>query len=190
MSHCQVYLEQTAEVAKKLDPKVIERLADELRQLRLRDGKLYLAGLGGSAANCSHAAADIWKLCGIQAICVTDNASRFTASANDEGWRQAFSSSFDFAGIKDALLVLSVGGGADGVSLPLMAAVDVAREIGMVILGIVGRDGGYVAKHADCAVIIPTVEEKHVTPHTEAFQMVVLHCLVSHPLLQTRPTKW
>ena len=190
MSHCRAYLEQTAEVAKKLDPQLIERLANELRELRLREGKLYLAGLGGSAANCSHAAADIWKLCGIQTMCLTDNASRFTASANDEGWREAMSSSFDFADMKDALLVLSVGGGADGVSLPLITAVNIARQIGMSILGIVGRDGGYVAKHADCAVIIPTIEEKHITPHTEAFQMVLLHCLVSHPALQKRPTKW
>lgn len=184
MSHVHDYLAEAAEVAQCLDDQVIERMAVELDALRARGGRLWIAGLGGSSANASHAASDFRRLCRIDAVCLTDSIAFCSACANDEGWEN-FLQYDEREG--DALLVLSVGGGTKEVSLPLVRAMERAKG---KVFAIVGREGGEARSRASVCVIIPTVNEKHVTPHTEAFQMVVLHCLVSHPLLQKRATKW
>jgi D-sedoheptulose 7-phosphate isomerase len=193
-SHVTRYFEQVAEVARKLDQGRIQALVDELVQLRERGGRLFILGVGGSAANASHAVNDFRKLCGIEAYAPTDNVSELTARTNDEGWETVFEEWLRISRAKagDALLVLSVGGGNidKGISLNLVRAVDAARECGIRILGIVGRDGGHAAKHGQCVVVIPTVDPAMVTPHTEAFQAVVWHCLVSHPALQAKTFKW
>jgi D-sedoheptulose 7-phosphate isomerase len=180
---------ETAEIAKlliDLSPQ-IEKLVSELISLRARRGRLFLVGLGGSAANCSHAVNDFRRLCGIDASTPVDNSALLTATANDDGWNSIFAS---LGSGGDALLILSVGGGTDTVSLPIVSAVNTAKTKGMRILGIVGRDGGYTKYQGDTVIVIPTVNPERVTPHTEAFQMVVLHCIVSHPDLQIRKTVW
>lgn len=188
MSYTKEYLEETKRIADRFVINDVERLVNELVEIRERFGRLYVAGLGGSAANASHAVNDFRKLCGINACCLTDNIASVTARANDLGWRHALE--LDHAGDIDALLVLSVGGGASGVSAPLVEMAVEIKKRGGRLLGIVGRDGGHVAKHADACVIVPTVSELRVTPHTEGWQSVILHCLVSHPDLQRNSTKW
>lgn len=192
MSHTQTYLAETAAIAGKLNPDDIETLADHLATLRGKGGRLFIAGLGGSAANASHAANDFRKLCGIEAYCLSDNIAELTARANDEGWKTIFDGALHaFKPLpKDALLVLSVGGGTDIVSLPLVCVMEYANRMGMLIYGIVGRDGGRTKELATRCVVIPTVDASKVTPHTESFQSVILHALVSHPKLQRSPTKW
>lgn len=193
-AHSAQYLRETAHIADQLGQQIeqIECLASNLSLLRDNGGRLFIVGLGGSAANASHAAADFRKLAGMQAECLSDSAAELTARANDEGWPQIYADALAArrAGLGDALLVLSVGGGTEQVSLPLVKAIDHANAQGMKVLGIVGRDGGYTARNADAVVIVPTVNDKSVTPHTEAFQGVLLHLLVSHPVLQQRATKW
>ena len=186
--HSADYLKEVSEIAGLLPAEQIEALVGELKALRERGGRLFLVGLGGSAANCSHAVSDFRRLCGIEAYTPVDNIAELTAAANDEGWPYMFPLSF--RNPRDALMVLSVGGGKADVSQPIVWAVQVAKRANMKILGIVGRDGGYTADKGDCVIIVPTVNSKHVTPHTEAFQMVVLHCIVSHPDLQIHATKW
>ena len=188
MSHIRDYLVETKHIADSISAGNIERMVDELVALRERFGKLYVAGLGGSAANASHAANDFRQLCGIEAYCLTDNVASLTARANDLGWERCLD--LNCACQRDALLVFSVGGGTDGVSTPLLDAAVNIKKVGGTLLGIVGRDGGHVAKYADACVVIPTVNDSRVTPHTEGWQMVVLHCIVSHPRLQKHPTKW
>ena len=188
MSHSRQFIVETCSIASRLDVDRVEMMADELRSLRERKGRLFIVGLGGSAANASHACNDFRKLCGIEAYAPSDNVAELTARANDEGWATIYQ--LDFANSNDALLVLSVGGGTESVSLPLVAALQTARQRGMTILGIVGRDGGMTAKLADCCVIIPTVKAERVTPHCEGWQSVILHALVSHPDLQRNATKW
>lgn len=180
MSHAQTYLAETAAIAGKLNPDDIEILADHLVMLRGKGGRLFIAGLGGSAANASHAENDFRKLCGIEAYCLSDNIAELTARANDDGWNAIYDGILHANKLvsEDAVLILSVGGGAESVSLPL------------VYLGIVGRDGGRTKKLATCCILVPAVEAARVTPHTESFQSVVLHCLVSHPKLQRNPAKW
>ncbi len=163
-----------------------EMLANELRSLRERRGRLFIIGLGGSAANASHAVNDFRKLCAIEAYAPTDNVAELTARANDEGFNTIFFNRFWEK--NDSLLVLSVGGGTLNVSFNLCLAIDKAREIGMPILGIVGRDGGYTKKLGGCVVVIPPLFPERVTPHTEAFQSVILHYLVT--ALQITATKW
>ncbi len=163
-------------------------MVSELVALRERKGRLWLVGLGGSAANASHAANDFRKLCNIESYCLTDNVAELTARANDEGWAEAFSLSYAKEG--DALFVLSVGGGTENVSRPINASLLEASRLGLRILGIVGRDGGNTREAGDCVIVVPTIEPAHITPHTEAFQAVIWHCLVSHPSLQRKPTKW
>jgi D-sedoheptulose 7-phosphate isomerase len=187
-AHVADFMVETAKVARLIDKASIERLVDELASFV---GTLYLAGLGGSAANCIHAAADFRRLCGIDARAMVENISDLTARANDDGWDSIFSGQLmQFASNQDCLMVLSVGGGTPDVSVPLVRAIGAAREQGMRVYGIVGRDGGYTAQHADVAIVIPTVDEGRVTPHTEAWQMVIVHLLVSHPALQRNRTKW
>lgn len=194
MSHVATYLQEVCETARRLPHDAIERLCDELVELRERAGRLFLIGVGGSAGNCSHATNDFRKLCGIDAYAPTDNVSELTARTNDEGWNTVFSEwlKVSRANDKDAILVLSVGGGnlEKNVSPNIVSAIQEAKARGMKVLGIVGRDGGYTGKAGDVVVTIPTVDEQRVTPHAEAFQAVIWHCLVSHPKLQKNRTKW
>lgn len=189
--HADVFLREAAAIAAGIDRQQVERMATELAALRERGGRLFLLGLGGGAANCSHAAADFRKLCEIESYAPTDNASEFSARANDDGFSSVFSGWLNVsrASKGDALLVLSVGGGTDEVSLPLVRAIHYAQRNGMRIWGIVGPDGGETALRGHCVVKVPA-NLKHVTPHTEAFQAVIWHALVSHPMLQRNATKW
>jgi D-sedoheptulose 7-phosphate isomerase len=193
-SHAATFLDEVCETARRLSPEAIESVCKELVELRQRQGRLFIIGVGGSAGNCSHAVNDFRKLCGIEAYAPTDNVSELTARTNDEGWNTVFSEwlKVSRAGPKDAVLVFSVGGGnlEKNVSANLVAAIQEAKARRTRVLGIVGRDGGYTKKAGDVVVVIPTVEESRVTPHAEAFQAVVWHCLVSHPKLQSRATKW
>jgi D-sedoheptulose 7-phosphate isomerase len=194
MSHVSSYFAQVGEIARKIDLARVEALADALAALRDRGGRLFLLGVGGSAANCSHAVNDFRKLCGIEAYAPTDNAAELTARTNDEGWETVFSGWLEISRIaeRDAVLVFSVGGGnaERNVSMNIVRALECAKRAGARILGVVGRDGGATAKLGDEVVLIPIVDDKLVTPHTEAFQAVVWHCLVSHPKLQRQATKW
>ncbi len=194
MTHATTFLGEVVETARRLDPEAIEALCGELASLRDRDGRLFIIGVGGSAGNCSHAVNDFRKLCGIEAYAPTDNVSELTARTNDEGWPTVFSEwlKVSRANAKDAILVFSVGGGnlEKNVSANIVSAITEAKTRGLRVLGVVGRDGGYTKKAGDCVVVIPTVEESRVTPHAEAFQAVVWHCLVSHPKLQKNATKW
>ena len=194
MSHAAKFLEEVCETARRIQPDALEALCDELVALRDREGRLFLLGVGGSAGNCSHAVNDFRKLCGIEAYAPTDNVSELTARTNDEGWNTVFAEwlKVSRAGPKDAILVFSVGGGSveKNVSANLVAAVQEAKSRGARVLGIVGRDGGFTKQAGDRVVVIPMVEESRVTPHAEAFQAVLWHCLVSHPKLQSRATKW
>lgn len=194
MSHAAKFLDEVCETARRIQPEALEALCDELVGLREREGRLFLLGVGGSAGNCGHAVNDFRKLCGIEAYAPTDNVSELTARTNDEGWNTVFAEwlKVSRAGPKDAILVFSVGGGnlEKNVSANLVAAVQEAKSRGTRVLGIVGRDGGFTKQAGDRVVVIPTVEESRVTPHAEAFQAVLWHCLVSHPKLQNRATKW
>jgi D-sedoheptulose 7-phosphate isomerase len=194
MTHAQLYLQQVREIADRLDHQLIESMAEGLLQLREAGGRLFFIGVGGSAANCSHAVNDFRKLAGIEAYTPCDNVAELTARTNDEGWPTVFEAWFGTsrAGARDAVFVLSVGGGdaERNVSPNIVRALDEARERQMKIYGIVGRDGGYTKKVGDWVLVIPTASPGSVTPHTEAFQAVVWHCLVSHPKLMRQPNKW
>jgi D-sedoheptulose 7-phosphate isomerase len=194
MAHALSFLGQVVEIARQIPPESIESLCDALVDLRQRGGRLFILGVGGSAANCGHAVNDFRKLCGIEAYAPTDNVSELTARTNDEGWHTVFSEwlKVSRADAKDAILVFSVGGGnlEKNVSPNLVAAIQEAKARGSTVLGVVGRDGGYTKQAGDAVVVIPTVDESRVTPHAEAFQAVVWHCLVSHPKLQKNATKW
>lgn len=190
MIHAKQVLIEAATLAGLIDTERVEAIVHELIDLRFRKGRLFIIGLGGSAANASHMVNDLRKLAGIDAQAPTDNVAELTARANDEGWSEIFSDWLQFANSNDALFVLSVGGGTDQVSLPITHALFQARQRGMKIYGIVGRDGGKTAEYGDCVLIIPTVKTERVTPLVEAFQAVVWHVIVSHPDLQKRSTKW
>ncbi len=195
MSHVEKYFAQAGEIARTIDFNTIERMATGLAALRERGGRLFFLGVGGSAGNCSHAVNDFRKLCGIESYAPTDNVSELTARTNDEGWDTVFAAwlKTSRAGEKDALFIFSVGGGdaERNVSTNLIHGIDEAKKRGLQIFGVVGRNGGYAKKMGgDNVVVIPTVDPAHVTPHTEAFQAVVWHCLVSHPKLQVQATKW
>jgi D-sedoheptulose 7-phosphate isomerase len=194
MSHVAKFLDEVVAIARGIDSAAIETLCGELVKLRERGGRLFILGVGGSAGNASHAVNDFRKLCGIEAYAPSDNVSELTARTNDEGWPTVFSEwlKVSRANAKDAILIFSVGGGnmEKNVSPNIVSAIGVAKENGLAVLGIVGRDGGYTKKAGDCVIVIPTVEESRVTPHAEAFQAVVWHCLVSHPKLQKNATKW
>ena len=194
MTHAERYFEQVGAVARSIDGAAIERLADALVALRERQGRLFLLGVGGSAANCSHAVNDFRKLCGIEAYTPVDNVSELTARTNDEGWETVFAAWLrtSRANERDAVLVFSVGGGdaARNVSANIVRGLEEAKARGLTILGVVGRDGGYTKQVGDEVVLIPTVDPKAVTPLSEAFQAVVWHCLVSHPRLAIREAKW
>ncbi len=194
MKHVESFFQLVSEIAQAIDVKSIDNMAQALKTLRDNNGRLFVLGVGGSAANASHAVNDFRKLCNIETYAPTDNVSELTARTNDDGWEGVFSSWLAVSRLssKDALLVLSVGGGnaEKNVSVNLIKALELAQKTGAAIYGIVGRDGGYTAQVANEVVIIPNLDSNLVTPQTEAFQAVVWHCLVSHPVLQVQKTKW
>jgi D-sedoheptulose 7-phosphate isomerase len=194
MTFAEQYLQETRQVIDALDHAMIEKMAQLLAEVRDRAGRLFILGVGGSAANASHAVNDFRKICGFECYAPTDNVAELTARTNDEGWQSVFVEWLKGSRLtlEDAILVLSVGGGDSerNISPNLVAALDFAKGAGASVLGIVGRDGGYTAKVANVCVIVPTVNAAHVTPHSEAFQAVVWHLLVSHPKLKRLPTKW
>jgi D-sedoheptulose 7-phosphate isomerase len=188
------YLEEAREVAAQIDRSAVERLVDLLVDVRQKGGRLFVLGVGGSAGNASHAVNDFRKICGLEAYAPTDNVSELTARINDDGWESTFALWLQGSRLRpnDAVCVFSVGGGdaERGVSTNLVRAMEFAKSMGARVCGVVGRNGGYTAKVADVCVIIPTVNPARVTPHTEAFQSVVWHLLVSHPRLQAASMKW
>src|SRR5437763_6859305 len=192
--HSRQYLREVAEIAAALDPAALDRMAARLAELRSRRGRLFLLGVGGSAGNCSHAVNDFRKLCGIEAYSPIDNVSELTARTNDEGWDTVFAGWLEVSRLspKDGLLIFSVGGGdaERNISVNLVRAIDLARERGAKVFGVVGRSTGYTARHGDVVVVIPPVDPERVTPLSEGMQGAVWHCLVSHPVLQTQRTKW
>jgi len=194
MSYSEEHLREVAAIVPLLDTASIERTATLLAAVRAAGGRVFFLGVGGSAGNASHAVNDFRKLAAIECYTPTDNVAELTARINDEGWASSFVGWLRVSrlGARDAVFVLSVGGGdlERNVSPNLVAAVSYAREVGAKVCGILGRDGGYTARAADVAVIVPTVNAATVTPHTEAFQAVVLHLLVSHPLLRAAVPRW
>ena len=194
MSHVTDYFKEVGQIAASIDQVAIDGLADALAALRSREGRLFILGVGGSAGNAGHAVNDFRKLCGIEAYAPSDNVSELTARTNDEGWPTVFSGWLKTSRLnaKDALLIFSVGGGnlEKNVSPNLVSAIQDAKKVGAKVFGIVGRDGGYTKQAGDIVVVVPTVHPDRVTPHSEAFQAVVWHCLVSHPKLQQIATKW
>jgi len=194
MTHTESFLTEVKRICENICCDSIEGMIDELIALRARKGRLFLIGVGGSAGNCSHAVNDFRKLCGIEAYSAADNISELTARANDEGWDTIFSGWLEASNLNspDAILIFSVGGGdiERHVSTNIVKAVIFAKSRGTKVLGIVGKDNGYTALHGDVVVIVPQVNASRITPLSEAFQSVVWHCLVSHPKLQIRQTKW
>jgi D-sedoheptulose 7-phosphate isomerase len=194
MSYARQHLQEASRIIAALDPDAIERMADALARVRGRGGRLFFLGVGGGAGNCSHAVNDFRKLAGFEAYAPTDNVSELTARVNDEGWDTVFATWLSGSRLRaeDGVFVLSVGGGSveKNVSTNLVQALTYAKAVGATIVGIVGRDGGYTGKVADACVIVPTINAETVTPHTEAFQAVIWHLLVSHPRLKMAATKW
>lgn len=194
MNFTETFIAEVAEILNKLDIVAIEEMANILAQTREGGGRLFVLGVGGSAANASHAVNDFRKIAGIETYAPTDNVSELTARTNDEGWASVFKGWLEGSHLnaKDCILVFSVGGGnlEKNVSPNLVLALQLAKGVGAKIVGIVGRDGGYTAQVADACVVIPTVNPEHVTPHTEAFHSIVQHLLVTHPRLKAAQTKW
>ena len=194
MSYARRHLEETARVISRLDEAVIEQIAGLLADLRLEGGRLFFLGVGGSAANCSHAVNDFRKIAGIEAYTPLDNVSELTARTNDDGWETVFVRWLEGSRLqaRDMIFVLSVGGGSlePSISPNLVHALQFAKQVGARIVGIVGRDGGFTARVADACVIVPTVNPDTITPHAESVQSVVWHLLVSHPAIKAAHTKW
>jgi D-sedoheptulose 7-phosphate isomerase len=194
MSHAAQYVAEASRILQLLDLSSIERMVELLVAVRERGGRVFFLGVGGGAGNASHAVNDFRKIAGLEAYAPTDNVSELTARVNDEGWESVFASWLRGSRLRaeDLVFVLSVGGGSleRNISPNLVRALEYAREVGAAICGIVGRDGGYTARVADACVIIPPINPQTVTPHTESFQSLVCHLLVSHPALQAAPTKW
>jgi len=194
MNYTQRHFHEAANIISGMDVSSIENMADLLADIKKDGGRIFFLGVGGSAGNCSHAVNDFRKIAGIESYAPTDNVSELTARTNDEGWATVFAEWLKGSRLssKDAVFVLSVGGGdlEKNISPNLVKALELAKMVGAKIAGIVGRDGGYTAKIADSCVIVPTVNAETITPHTEAFQSVILHLLVSHPKLKANQTKW
>jgi D-sedoheptulose 7-phosphate isomerase len=194
MSYAQEHLREASQIIEKLDVNAIETIAGMLAELRTKEGRLFFLGVGGSAGNCSHAVNDFRKIVGIEAYAPTDNVSELTARTNDDGWASVFDEWLKISRLRqsDMLFVFSVGGGnlEKNISPNLVKALQYAKTVGSKIVGVTGRDGGYTARVADACVIIPTVNPDTITPHSEAFQAVIWHLLVSHPLLKASETKW
>jgi D-sedoheptulose 7-phosphate isomerase len=194
MSYSKQHLDESIEITRAIDPEIIEKIVDLLADVKSRGGRLFVLGVGGSAANAGHAVNDFRKLAGIETYAPTDNVAELTARTNDEGWETVFSGWLKVSKLnaKDCLFILSVGGGNKdrNVSTNLIDAIDLAKSVGARITGIVGRDGGYTAQNAEVCLVVPTANPNSVTPHAESFQAVVWHLMVSHPKLKSNPTKW
>lgn len=194
MSFTKHYLSEASEILSQIDVVAIDRVIGKLQDVGRQGGRLFILGVGGSAANASHAVNDFRKICGIEAYAPTDNVSELTARTNDEGWETVFAQWLRGSRLnaRDLVMVLSVGGGDldRNISPNLVRALQYAKEVHATVVGIVGRDGGYTAQVADACVIVPTVNSQTVTPHSEAFQSVIWHLLVSHPALKSHATRW
>jgi len=194
MNYVQQHLNEAIEIIRKIDVTSIEKMIDILAAVKDEGGRLFFLGVGGGAGNCTHAVNDFRKIVGIEAYAPTDNVSELTARTNDEGWSTVFAEWLKTSQLsaRDALFVFSVGGGnlEENISTNLIEALKLAKSVGARVTGVVGRDGGYTAKVADACVIVPMVNPESITPHTEAFQAVIWHLLVSHPKLKTNQTKW
>jgi len=194
MSFTKHYLSEASEILSQIDVAAIDRVIGKLQDVSRQGGRLFILGVGGSAANASHAVNDFRKICGIEAYAPTDNVSELTARTNDEGWETVFAQWLRGSRLnaRDLVMVLSVGGGDldRNISPNLVRALQYAKEVHATVVGIVGRDGGYTARVADACVIVPTVNAQTVTPHSEAFQSVIWHLLVSHPALKSHATRW
>lgn len=194
MTFSKQFLAESIQVIEKIDTEAIEKMVDILAETRAKEGRLFILGVGGSAGNASHAVNDFRKIVGIEAYAPTDNVSELTARTNDEGWASVFEGWLQVSKLRstDTILVFSVGGGnlEKNVSPNLVKALEYAKKTAARIIGVVGRDGGYTAKVADACVIIPTINAEHITPHSEAFQGVIWHLLVSHPRLKSSETRW
>ena len=190
----QEYFKECIQIIEKIDHAKVDTIIDRLSKVREQGGRLFFLGVGGSAANCSHAVNDFRKICGFEAYAPVDNVSELTARTNDEGWDTVFSEWLKISKLnqKDALFIFSVGGGdaERNVSPNLVKAINLAKEVGSDIFGIVGKDGGHTAKSSDLVVIIPQANLSHITPHSEAFQAVLWHLMVTHPKLKKVQTKW
>ncbi len=194
MSYAQQHINEAINILNKIDVSAIEKMADLLANIKREGGRIFFLGVGGSAGNCSHAVNDFRKIVGIESYAPTDNVSELTARTNDEGWATVFVEWLKTSKLlaKDAIFIFSVGGGnlEKNISPNLVLALQHAKTVGAKITGVVGRDGGYTAQVADACVIVPTVNPETITPHSEAFQAVVWHLLVSHPKLKANQTKW
>jgi D-sedoheptulose 7-phosphate isomerase len=194
MSYSQQHLDEAEKITSEISAETIEAIVQLLKKVKTDKGRIFFLGVGGSAANAGHAVNDFRKLAGIEAYAPTDNVAELTARTNDEGWPTVFSGWLKVSNLnsKDCLFILSVGGGDKerGVSANLCEAIDFGKSVGAKITGIVGRDGGYTAKNADVCLVVPTVNAATVTPHSESFQVVIWHLMVSHPELKSNPTKW
>jgi D-sedoheptulose 7-phosphate isomerase len=194
MSYAEKHMAEAAEIISKIDVNAIEKMADLLATVKKEEGRIFFLGVGGSAGNCSHAVNDFRKIVGIESYAPTDNVSELTARTNDDGWSSVFVEWLKISKLqaKDVLFIFSVGGGnlEKNISPNLVEAIKLAKIVGAKVTGVVGRDGGYTAQAADACVIIPTVNTETITPHSEAFQAVVWHLLVSHPKLKENQTKW
>lgn len=194
MSYALQHLKEASEIIQKMDVAAIEKMADLLATVKAEGGRIFFLGVGGSAGNCSHAVNDFRKIVGIESYAPTDNVSELTARTNDEGWASVFVEWLKTSKLqaRDALFIFSVGGGnlEKNISPNLVEAIKLAKTVGAKVTGVVGRDGGYTAQMADACLIVPTVNPETITPHSEAFQAVVWHLLVSHPKLKANQTKW
>ncbi len=194
MTYAQQHLEEAGRILAAIDVDAVERMAAIIASVRTNGGRLFFLGVGGSAANCSHAVNDFRKIAGIEAYTPVDNVSELTARTNDEGWETVFVSWLKGSRLQpqDVVCVFSVGGGSlqKNISPNIVKALEYVRAVGARIIGVVGRDGGYTAEVANACVVIPTVNPENVTPHAEAFQAVIWHLLVSHPAVKTARTKW
>jgi len=194
VSYSQKHLEESIQITSAINAETIEAMIQLLKNVKEARGRIFFLGVGGSAANASHAVNDFRKLAGIESYAPTDNVAELTARTNDEGWPTVFSEWLKVSRLNsnDCLFILSVGGGDKerGVSTNLCEAIDFGLSVGAKITGIVGRDGGYTAKNADVCLVVPTVNAATVTPHSESFLVVIWHLMVSHPALKSNPTKW
>ena len=194
MSYAEQHLNEALEIIRNMDVTAIEKMADLLVTVKAEGGRIFFLGVGGSAGNCSHAVNDFRKIVGIESYAPTDNVSELTARTNDEGWATIFVGWLQTSKLSanDAIFILSVGGGnlEQNISPNLVEALKYAKIVGAKVAGVVGRDGGYTAQVADACVIVPTVNPDNITPHSEAFQAVIWHLLVSHPKLKANETKW
>jgi D-sedoheptulose 7-phosphate isomerase len=194
VTYAQQHINETIEILKRLDGDALEKMADLIATVRREGGRLFFLGVGGSAGNCSHAVNDFRKIAGIESYAPTDNVSELTARTNDEGWCSVFVEWLKVSRLspRDCIFVFSVGGGnlEKNISANLVLALQYAKSVGARVAGVVGRDGGYTAQVADACVVVPTVNPQTVTPHSEAFQSVIWHLLISHPKLKASQTKW